>query len=47
MSALGHSLQTHSARVPIYVRYASDSDQIADEAGCRAISAYLIVRGPP
>jgi hypothetical protein len=26
MSALGHSLQTHSAPVPINVRYASDSD---------------------
>jgi hypothetical protein len=34
MSALGHSLQTHSALVPINVRYASDSDQIADEVGC-------------
>jgi hypothetical protein len=35
MSALGHSLQTDSAPVPINVRYVSDSDQIADEAECR------------
>jgi len=35
MSALGHSLQTHSAAVPINVRYTSDSGQILDEAGCR------------
>jgi hypothetical protein len=30
MSALGHLLQMHSAPVPMNVRYASDSDQIAD-----------------
>jgi hypothetical protein len=30
MSVLGHSLPIHSARVPNNVRYASDSDQIAD-----------------
>ncbi len=35
MSALGHSLPMYSAPVPINVRYASDSDQIADAAGCR------------
>ena len=35
MTVKGHSLPIHSARVPINVRYASDSDQIADEAVCR------------
>src|ERR1700740_2965816 len=35
MYALGHSLQTHSTPVRTNVRYASDSDQIADELGCR------------
>jgi hypothetical protein len=31
MSALGHSLQTHSAPVPINVRYTSDSDHSRHE----------------
>jgi hypothetical protein len=35
MSALGHSLQTHSTPVSINVCSWSVSDQIAAEAGCR------------
>src|ERR1700730_9486875 len=34
MSALGQTLPIHLAPVPINVRYASNSDQIADEAEC-------------
>jgi len=34
MSALGQSLPMLSAPLPINVRYASNSDQIADAAGC-------------
>jgi hypothetical protein len=35
MSAMGHSLQTHSAPAPFNVRYAFGSDQVAHEARCR------------
>src|ERR1700719_1883783 len=39
MSLMGHSLQTHSAPVPVNVRSWSVSDQIADEAECRLSAA--------
>jgi hypothetical protein len=44
MSALGHSLQTLFAPVRTNVRYASDSDQIANAAECRlsARSGHII-----
>ena len=35
MSALGQTLPRHSPPVPVNVRYASNSDPIAVDTGCR------------
>ena len=44
LSALGHSLQMYSTPVSNNVRYASDSDQKADEVGCRLSATSGLLR---